>query len=110
MRLSENPCKDNSRAQVVGTLEELAQLKKGQKKLSVWCLLVGTGLIPHQRHRSMRHVVQFTVLRVKHRIDPCAWPCEARKGALMHALIYLNGLLGYTIGDIHTDYIMQHNN
>jgi hypothetical protein len=31
MRLSENPCKANSHAQVVGTLEELARLKKGKK-------------------------------------------------------------------------------
>jgi hypothetical protein len=107
MRLSENPCKANSRAQVVGTLEELARLKKGQKTK---CLVPSGGHRIDPPLEAPEYAVQFTVLRVKHRIDPCAWPCEARKGALMHALIYSNGLLGYTIGDIHTDYIMQHNN
>jgi hypothetical protein len=38
---------------------------------------------------------------------PCAHPCQAKKSALIHALIYLNDVLRYIIGDVHyTDYVM----
>jgi hypothetical protein len=36
----------------------------------------------------------------------CSWTCEAKESELIHMLLYINDVLGYTTGDVeYTDYV-----